>query len=55
MEAIYQKIEKEDIAYLHFTDQIELEQDSDIIDKLEKATKLGNLYHSKVIIYFKFI
>jgi hypothetical protein len=46
------RIRKEEIPNLTFHKDIDVEQDENIISKLETATRLGNGYHSKVNIYF---
>jgi hypothetical protein len=48
----YTRIEKESISTLSFKKELELDQNSDLIDRLKKASVLGNIHHSKVIIYF---
>jgi len=45
-------VQKEKIPNLSFHNEIDLEQDDDIKQRLERATLLGNLYHSKVTIFF---
>lgn len=46
------KILKEEIPSLTFHKELNIEQDDNIISSLEKATRLGNGYHTKVNIYF---
>lgn len=48
----YTRIEKESISTLSFKKELELDQNFDLIDRLKKASVLGNIHHSKVIIYF---
>ena len=48
----YKKIDKEIIPTLSFSKDIEIDQADDLRALLEKATVLGNAYHSKVMIYF---
>ena len=50
---LYKRIEKEVVATLTFNKAMEIEQHEDIIQRLEKATLLGNIHHSKVVIYFQ--
>ena len=45
-------VQKEKIPNLSFHNEIDLDQDDDIKQRLERATLLGNLYHSKVTIFF---
>lgn len=49
----YTRIEKEAIPALTFNKELEFDQHNDIIQRLEKATLLGNIHHSKVVIYFQ--
>lgn len=48
----YQIIDKEKISTLSFHKELDIEQDDDIKQRLEKATLLGNIHHSKVTIFF---
>lgn len=48
----YTTIDKEMVPNLSFSKELELEQDDDLRIRLEKATLLGNIHHSKVTIYF---
>lgn len=48
----YTTIDKELISSLSFHKELEIEQDDDIKQRLERATLLGNIHHSKVTIYF---
>jgi len=48
----YTPVMKEDISKLSFHRDFEIDQKIDLRDKLEKAAILGNIYHSKVVIYF---
>ena len=48
----YKLINKEMVSSLHFHKEIEIDQNSEIKNKLETAAKLGNNYHSKVGIFF---
>jgi hypothetical protein len=48
----YKIVEKEMISNLSFHKELELDQDDDIKQRLERATLLGNIHHSKVTIYF---
>lgn len=50
---LYKRIEKEVVPTLTFNKAMEIEQHEDIIQRLEKATLLGNIHHSKVVIYFQ--
>ena len=45
-------VQKEKIPNLSFHNEIDLDQDDNIKQRLERATLLGNLYHSKVTIFF---
>jgi len=49
----YKKIDKEIIPTLSFSRNIDIDQSDDLRSLLEKATVLGNAYHSKVTIYFQ--
>ena len=49
----YTRIEKEQVPMLSFNKDLELDQHDDIIQRLEKSTLLGNIHHSKVVIYFQ--
>ena len=49
----YTRIEKEVVPSLSFHKDLDLEQHDDIIQRLEKATLLGNIHHSKGINYFQ--
>jgi sensor histidine kinase regulating citrate/malate metabolism len=49
---IYQSINKELIQTLSFQKNLELDQVEDIKQRLERATLLGNIHHSKVTIFF---
>lgn len=46
-------IEKEVIPTLKFSKPIEVEQQSDLIERLVEATKLGNIHHGKIAIIFQ--
>jgi hypothetical protein len=48
----YTTIDKEMVPNLSFAKELELEQDDDLRTRLERATLLGNIHHSKVTIYF---
>jgi hypothetical protein len=48
----YTAIDKEMVPNLTFTKELEIEQDDDLRSRLERATLLGNIHHSKVTIYF---
>lgn len=48
----YKIVEKEMIPNLSFHKELELDQDDDIKQRLERATLLGNIHHSKVTIFF---
>ena len=48
----YTRIDKESISSLSFHKELDIEQDDDIKQRLERATMLGNIHHSKVTIYF---
>ncbi|MBI2257756.1 MAG: hypothetical protein HYU67_02540 [Flavobacteriia bacterium] len=48
----YQNIEKEIISSLNFKNNIHVEQHPDLDKQIQQATVLGNVYKSKVSIYF---
>jgi hypothetical protein len=48
----YTRIDKESISTLSFHKQIDIEQDDNIKERLQRATLLGNIHHSKVTIFF---
>lgn len=46
-------IEKENIPNLSFKSDVSFKQQENIIERLNEATKLGNLHHGKVAIIFQ--
>jgi hypothetical protein len=46
-------IEKESIPSLNFKEDIKVHQQSDLMSRLEEATKLGNLHQGKIAIIFQ--
>lgn len=53
IEQTAQLIEKEIIPNLSFKGKVSIQQQDGLMERLLEATKLGNLHHGKVTIYFK--
>ena len=53
IEQTTQLIEKEIIPNLSFKEKLPVRQEEGLMEKLLEATKLGNLHHGKVTIFFR--